>query len=115
MVVCIKSYIFHTQETIKIVKMHSKSCNSEQVKAGRTTTKQRGSNLKSNILLGDVTNCLKTLGKKHKFDVIIADPPYNIGKDFGNNNDSMQINEYIKWSKQWIQLSLDLLDVKLGN
>ncbi|MGZ9761995.1 DNA-methyltransferase [Mycoplasma sp. 394] len=34
-------------------------------------------------------------------DIIIIDPPYNIGKDFGNNKDSMDINEYITWAKQW--------------
>lgn len=35
-------------------------------------------------------------------DVIIADPPYNIGKDFGNNKDKLGISEYIAWSKKWI-------------
>ncbi|CAG8810431.1 31541_t:CDS:2, partial [Racocetra persica] len=33
----------------------------------------------------DVVKVLKKLDRNNKFDVIIADPPYNIGKDFGNN------------------------------
>ena len=28
-------------------------------------------------------------------DIIICDPPYNIGKDFGNDSDKQQINEYL--------------------
>ena len=34
--------------------------------------------------------------------VIIADPPYNIGKDFGNDSDKQLMSEYLKWSKEWI-------------
>jgi len=37
-------------------------------------------------------------------DVIICDPPYNIGKDFGSlSGDKKSIGEYIAWSKQWIR------------
>jgi len=63
----------------------------------------------SKIVNGDVIKKLKTLNKNHKFDVIIIDPPYNIGKDFGNNNDNMEIGEYIKWSKKWLDLCFDVL------
>lgn len=35
-------------------------------------------------------------------DIIIADPPYNIGKDFGNSSDRRPLGEYISWSKQWL-------------
>lgn len=40
--------------------------------------------------------------KDNTVDIIIADPPYNIGKNFGNNTDNMSLNDYIFWSKQWI-------------
>lgn len=66
-------------------------------------------NFKSKILLGDVIECLSEIDEEYKFDVIIADPPYNIGKDFGNNTDYMDVKDYVKWSKEWIKLSLDLL------
>ena len=29
-------------------------------------------------------------------DIIIADPPYNIGKDFGNNTTKKELSEYIQ-------------------
>lgn len=34
--------------------------------------------------------------------IIIADPPYNIGKDFGNNKDKRERGEYLKWCDEWI-------------
>ncbi len=57
-------------------------------------------------------DCLKLLDKipnRVKFDVIIADPPYNIGKNFGNNSDNLPLHEYIKWSESWIKKCLRLL------
>lgn len=33
---------------------------------------------------------------------IIIDPPYNIGKDFGNNKDKRELNEYLDWCDEWI-------------
>ena len=56
-------------------------------------------NFKSKIIRGDVVNLLKKIPKNIKFDIIIADPPYNIGKNFGNNKDNMSLKEYISWSK----------------
>lgn len=56
-----------------------------------------------NIIIGDVAIELKALrGAGESYDVIIADPPYNIGKDFGNNSDTMPIQEYIDWTKSWM-------------
>ena len=42
-------------------------------------------------------------------DVIIADPPYNIGKDFGNNKDKKDLEEYVGWCVAWIDESLRCL------
>ena len=39
-------------------------------------------------------------------DVIIADPPYNIGKDFGNNKGKKDTEEYVGWCKVWINEGL---------
>lgn len=61
----------------------------------------------STIIRGD---CIKVLSKLvEKYDLIIADPPYNIGKDFGNNKDCMTLDQYLEWSKKWLKLCLDLL------
>ncbi|MDO8592720.1 MAG: transcriptional repressor LexA [bacterium] len=53
------------------------------------------------IILGDAVKELKKLPNE-SCDVVIIDPPYNIGKDFGNNLDKRELNEYISWSKEWI-------------
>lgn len=42
-------------------------------------------------------------------DIIIIDPPYNIGKNFGNNKDNLPLEEYIQWSSLWIQESIRIL------
>lgn len=42
-------------------------------------------------------------------DIIIADPPYNIGKNFGNNTDKMELKEYVEWSKKWINECIRVL------
>ncbi len=35
-------------------------------------------------------------------DLIVADPPYCLGKDYGNGSDKLQPEEYLNWSKKWI-------------
>ena len=44
-----------------------------------------------------------------KFDVVIADPPYNIGKDFGTTDDDMPLPDYIEWTQKWLSRCLQLL------
>ena len=66
--------------------------------------------LTNTIILGDTTKILPQLSEdKKKYNVIIADPPYNIGKDFGNNSASMPIDDYVKWAESWIKDCLQLL------
>lgn len=53
------------------------------------------------IILNDAVEELKKLPNE-SCDVIIIDPPYNIGKDFGNDSDKRELKEYVDWSKIWI-------------
>ena len=69
----------------------------------------KNKNFQSRIVVGDAIKILKKIPNKFKFDVVIADPPYNIGKDFGNNNDKMDIKKYTNWSKRWIEQCFRLL------
>ncbi len=64
----------------------------------------------SRIILGDVLDVLDSLGTQAKFDVVIADPPYNIGKNFGNNDDQMELADYVAWSQQWLDRCFDVLE-----
>lgn len=61
------------------------------------------------IINGDCLEYLDKIPKNIKFDLVIADPPYNIGKNFGNNSDNLPLHEYIKWSETWIKKCLNLL------
>ena len=36
-------------------------------------------------------------------DLIIADPPYNLGKDYGNNHDLKGFEEYLDFSSNWLR------------
>ena len=42
-------------------------------------------------------------------DIIICDPPYNIGKDFGNNSDKQEMNTYLEWCDEWIEQCIRIL------
>ena len=42
-------------------------------------------------------------------DLVFADPPYNIGKDFGNNQMRFSGREYREWSDQWVREAVRLL------
>lgn len=54
------------------------------------------------VIEGDALRVLRALPADRRFDVIIADPPYNIGKDFGNNRDLMPLPAYVEWTQEWI-------------
>ena len=49
-------------------------------------------------------DCIKKMKelKSDSVDIIICDPPYNIGKDFGNNSDKQEMDTYLKWCDKWI-------------
>lgn len=56
----------------------------------------------STIILGDSLEVMKNM-KNNSVDLIFADEPYNIGKDFGNNIDKWgSSEEYVTWNKIWI-------------
>jgi site-specific DNA-methyltransferase (adenine-specific) len=42
-------------------------------------------------------------------DIVIMDPPYNIGKDFGNNVYQLEIEEYVSWARRWIDAASRIL------
>ncbi len=35
-------------------------------------------------------------------DLVVADPPYGLGKDYGNDSDRLSGQEYLDWSARWI-------------
>jgi site-specific DNA-methyltransferase (adenine-specific) len=71
-------------------------------------TKRSSSLALNKIVLGDALEELKKLPNE-SCDVIIIDPPYNIGKNFGNNSDKRELKEYIEWCKSWINESIRVM------
>ena len=65
-------------------------------------------NLRQDIIHGDTIKILPTFDADSA-QIIIADPPYNIGKDFGNDSDKRPMDEYLLWCEQWIKECLRVL------
>lgn len=40
--------------------------------------------------------------QSNSVDLIIADPPYNLNKDYGNKSDTKTFDEYIEFTKKWV-------------
>jgi site-specific DNA-methyltransferase (adenine-specific) len=49
-------------------------------------------------------DCISGMKKipDNSIDTIVSDPPYNIGKDFGNDSDKQEMSMYLDWSDDWI-------------
>lgn len=62
------------------------------------------------IFWGDAINVLETLIEDASIDLIFADPPYNIGKDFNGVKDRWRSDEaYVEWCYRWIDLCVQKL------
>jgi site-specific DNA-methyltransferase (adenine-specific) len=73
----------------------------------------------------DLTHCFETsLGRLYNLDcldlfakisdesvnTIFADPPYNVGVDYGNGlSDAMNESDYLVWMKKWLEESARVL------
>ncbi|MCL6486965.1 MAG: site-specific DNA-methyltransferase [Janthinobacterium lividum] len=42
-------------------------------------------------------------------DLILTDPPYNLGKDYGNASDQQSVADYLRWTEAWIDAALPKL------
>jgi len=64
----------------------------------------------SNIDLrcGDALTLFKKI-ESSSIDLIISDPPYNLGKNYGNNHDLKNFDEYIDFTKSWLSESKRVL------
>jgi site-specific DNA-methyltransferase (adenine-specific) len=63
-----------------------------------------------NLILGDVLEVLSSEIKDNSIDLILADPPYNIGKDFNGFKDKWEFEkDYLEWSYTWLNLCVNKL------
>lgn len=57
---------------------------------------------------GDAIDLFKEI-ESSSIDVVIADPPYNLGKDYGNNHDLKGFDDYLDFSRKWLSESKRVL------
>lgn len=59
------------------------------------------------IIHGDAIEALTNEIEDNSVDLIFADPPYNIGKDFAGCKDKWETDEkYLTWCYQWLDLCI---------
>jgi site-specific DNA-methyltransferase (adenine-specific) len=59
------------------------------------------------IIYGDAIEALQNQIEDNSVDLIFADPPYNIGKNFRERKDRWKSEEdYLAWSYQWLDLCI---------
>lgn len=58
--------------------------------------------------IGDCTSLLREVPDQ-SVDLIIADPPYNLGKDYGNTSDSWERKDYLEFTQRWLAQSSRIL------
>ncbi|BCG01051.1 methyltransferase [Paraburkholderia sp. PGU19] len=42
-------------------------------------------------------------------DLIVADPPYGLGKDYGNDSDMRSGEDFLAWTRAWLELAIPKL------
>ena len=63
---------------------------------------------RNKIVQGD---CLKVLPQltQGKFDLIFADPPYNIGFEYDRYEDVQEHDKYVAWTQEWMTRCVEVL------
>ncbi|MBN1766225.1 MAG: site-specific DNA-methyltransferase [Sedimentisphaerales bacterium] len=69
--------------------------------------------LENTIVQGD---CVEVLGKELStrgdqgfVDLVFADPPFNIGYVYDKYHDKKDYDEYVRWSREWMQACCEVL------
>lgn len=53
------------------------------------------------VRLGNCVDAMRRLDTA-SIDLIVADPPYNLGKDYGNASDAMEQDSYLSFTRLWL-------------
>lgn len=53
-------------------------------------------------ICGDAIEEMKKI-PENSIHLIVTDPPYNLSKDYGNNTDNLEFNDYLEFSRQWLK------------
>lgn len=89
-----------TLETSEVARLRSAICYDKHLDV---------SNLRNSIICGDAFDVLPKL-QTSSFDLLFADPPYNLSKNFGAEKFSRKTSdEYEAWLDSWLPLCVPLL------
>ncbi len=67
-------------------------------------------NNRHKIIHGDTLEALRTQVADNSVDLIFADPPYNIGKNFNGHKDKWATeDDYLNWCYKWLDLCMQIL------
>lgn len=56
-------------------------------------------------------DCVKAMaGLAYRPNLIVADPPYNIGQEYDAYKDTKSFDEYLNWTRSWVGAAADKLD-----
>lgn len=53
-------------------------------------------------ICGDAIEELSKIPDK-SIHLIVTDPPYNLNKDYGNNQDNLEFKDYLEFSRKWLK------------
>ena len=60
------------------------------------------------LICGDAVEEMAKLPSK-SVRLIVTDPPYNLNKDYGNNQDNFEFTEYLDFSRKWLKEAYRIL------
>lgn len=67
--------------------------------------------IENKVILGDCIVKMKDLARVYPegiFDLVFADPPYNLDKDYNSYEDGVSEREYTDWCNRWLELCVKL-------
>jgi site-specific DNA-methyltransferase (adenine-specific) len=80
----------------------------DQMSSVEESSSSEQQSLKQEVIQGDCLNIFQKL-EDDTAQIVLADPPYNIGKDFGNDSDKQKMEDYLNWCDEWIKECLRIL------
>ena len=95
------------EELLSKLRISGESSSSEEISSSGESSSEN-----INVILNE--DCIKGMKKlkDESVDLIIVDPPYNIGKDFGNDSDKQEMTTYLEWCDEWIKECIRILKPK---
>ncbi len=62
----------------------------------------------NSVVCGDSLELLRSVPGE-SIDLILTDPPYALGKNFGNDSDFLKGKDFLDWTFEWLDLCVPLL------